>query len=124
MVARRLGAAAALSGLDNLVDHGDDGRLGPLLWRTRTMRSFGMRVVANFFRAGPTTEPELLRELPGMLDRIDGWVEDGVLNGDELYAADFVIAPSLALLSYRRDLRPEVERRPATRLLDRLLPAP
>ena len=62
--------------------------------------------------------------LPAMLDRIDGWIESGVLDGEELNAADFVIAPSLALLTYRRDLRPEIERRPAIGLIDRLLPEP
>ena len=59
-----------------------------------------------------------------MLDRIDGWVEAGVLNGQELNAADFMIASSLALLTYRRDLRPELERRPLIGLVDRVLPEP
>jgi glutathione S-transferase len=124
MLARRLTAAAGRRGLDALVDGGARGRLGPLLWRRPAARSLGVRLVANFFRAGARTEPELLAALPGMLDRVDDWIESGVLNGDDLYAADLVIAPSLALLAYRRDLRPEIERRPAIRLLDRVLPEP
>jgi hypothetical protein len=36
--------------------------------------------------------------------------------------ADFMIAPCLALLCYRRDLRPQIERRPAIHLVDRVLP--
>ena len=59
-----------------------------------------------------------------MLDRVDGWIEAGVLNGEELNAADFMIAPSLALLSYRPDVRQEIEQRRAIELLDRLLPEP
>ena len=35
-----------------------------------------------------------------------------------------MIAPSLALLTYVQDLRPEIERRPAIRLVDRILPEP
>jgi hypothetical protein len=35
-----------------------------------------------------------------------------------------MIAPSLALLSYRLDLRDEIARRPAGRLIDRVLPEP
>jgi glutathione S-transferase len=124
MVARRLAAAACLHGSDGLVDSGGGGRLGPLLWRRPAARRAGIRLVAHFFRAGGRAEPELLAAVPGMLDRVDDWIESGVLNGDELYAADFVIAPSLALLCYRRDVGAEIERRPALRLVDRLLPEP
>jgi hypothetical protein len=35
-----------------------------------------------------------------------------------------MIAPSLALLAYRRDLRPEIESRPCGALLQRVLPEP
>jgi hypothetical protein len=35
-----------------------------------------------------------------------------------------MIAPSVALLTYRRDLVEEVESRPVRALIDRLLPAP
>jgi glutathione S-transferase len=124
MAARRIALAASLHGPDALVNHGDDGRLGPLLWRRRTVRRLGVRLVARAFRVNARTEPQLLAALPGMLDRIDGWIETGVLNGEELYAADYMIASSLALLSYRHDLRPEIERRPAIGLVDRVLPEP
>ena len=33
--------------------------------------------------------------------------------GEELYVADFMIAPSLAILTYRADGAEEIERRPA-----------
>lgn len=67
---------------------------------------------------------DLLAALPGMLDRIDAWIELQVLNGEHLNAADFMIVTSLALLYYRPDIRAELERRPAIRLLDRVLPEP
>lgn len=125
MTARRLTFTATLNGGDGLVDRGDDGRLGPLLWRRRALRLLGARMIGrSVFRSNAEAEPRLMSSLPGMLDRIDEWIEAGVLNGDELYAADFMIAPSLALLSYRHDLRPELERRQSIRLLDRLLPEP
>jgi glutathione S-transferase len=124
MVARRLGLAAAYPRLERMVNHGDDGRLGPILWRGRLRRRAGMRMVGRFFHAGPAAEARMLAELPPMLDRIDTWIAEGVLNAAALTAADHVIAPSLALLGYRRDLRDELERRPLGRLVDRLLPAP
>jgi glutathione S-transferase len=125
MAARRLVLAGALHGRDALVNRASDGRLGPLLWHSETIRYVGARLLGRFvFRTNARSEEDMLAELPGLLDKIDGWIEAGVLNGGELYAADFMIAPSLALLTYRSDLRPEVERRPAIRLVDRILPEP
>jgi glutathione S-transferase len=125
MVARRLVVAAAITAPGELLNGGDDGRLGPLLYRRRAMRSATAHVIARIaFRANPETEASLLAELPGMLDRVDAWINDGVLDGEQLNAADFIIAPSLAVLSYRRELAAEIERRPAISLLDRLLPDP
>jgi glutathione S-transferase len=125
MTARRLTFTAMLHGPDALVNRGANGRLGPLLWKNTTMRLVVAPLIGRIvFRSNAETERELLAALPGTLDRIDEWIDGGVLNGDELNAADFMIAPSLALLCYRRDLRPEIERRPAGRLVDRLLPDP
>jgi glutathione S-transferase len=125
MTARRLVLSALLHGPDALVERGGDGRLGPLLWRQPGIRRVGARFIGRFvFAADERADAELLAALPRALDRIDAWIEGGVLDSDQLYAADFMIAPSLALLSYRRDLRAEIDRRPAVRLLDRILPEP
>jgi glutathione S-transferase len=125
MAARRMALAAARHGRDAMVNRADDGRLGPLLWRNQAMRLIGTRMLALLiFGVDGGAEAKLRADLPGLLDRIDGWIEAGVLNGLELNAADFMIAPSLALLSYCRDLRPELERRPLVGLIDRVLPEP
>ena len=63
-------------------------------------------------------------DLPELLDRVDAWIAEGVLGGPELNAADFMVAPSLALILYRDDVKPMFEGRPALELVDRLLPAP
>lgn len=124
MAARRLVLTASLHP-EVLVNRASDGRLGPLLFRSESLRLHGTRLFARFvFRANRDAEQELLASLPGQLDQIDGWVESGVLDGDALNAADLMITPSLALLSYRSDVRPELERRPLIRLLDRILPEP
>jgi glutathione S-transferase len=125
MTARRLGLSGVLHGPDAMVDRGRDGRLGPILWRHDWVRLVGARFVGRTtFATGLSSDVALLESLPEMLDRIDGWVEAGVLNGPDLNAADFMIAPSVALLTYRRDLVGEVEGRPVRALLDRVLPAP
>lgn len=63
-----------------------------------------------------------LADLPGHLDKIDSWIEQGVLDGDDLNAADFQIATSLRLLLCIDDLLPLIENRPAGGLARRVAP--
>ena len=63
-----------------------------------------------------------LAALPGMLQRIDDWCEAGVLDDDQLNAADFQIAPSIRLAMTCEDLRPHISDRPAGRLATRVVP--
>jgi glutathione S-transferase len=56
------------------------------------------------------------------LDRVDGWIAEGVLGGEQLHCADYAVAPSLALVDDIVALRPELRRRPLCELLDRVLP--
>ena len=63
-----------------------------------------------------------LAAFPGWLDRIDGWIEDGVLGAEPPSAADFQIASALALAMTMDDLRPPIEARPAGELVTRLVP--
>jgi glutathione S-transferase len=119
MVARRLGLACVDARTAG------DGRLGPLLYRNAAVRRAGVSFVRRFvFTTGDAAEADLRARLPAMLDRVDAWVADGTLNGDRLYAADYVVAPSLALLTYAPDLRGELATRPLMALIDRVLPQP
>jgi glutathione S-transferase len=125
MFARRILFPLALRDPAGATDVAADGRLGHLLYRSALARrviipSAG-RVV---FNVGPDTERELIAELPGKLDRVDSWIADGVLGADQLNAADFMVAPSLALILYHPDVAPMFESRPALELVDRLLPEP
>ena len=63
-----------------------------------------------------------LAELDSMLARIDEWIGVGVLDGEELNAADFQIGASVRLLLTFHDLRPLIEDRPACRLARRAVP--
>jgi glutathione S-transferase len=53
-----------------------------------------------------------LEALPGMLDRVDGYVADGVIDPGEPNAAALQIAPSMRLLGCFDDFKPLLEGRP------------
>jgi len=126
MAARRIVLIAGARNPAELHAAGADGPLGALLSGSALHRRAIANVAARtVFSAGGEREREQIAALPAMLDRIDAWMGEGVLNGERLYMADFVIAPSLALLDYRLDLREEVRGRPGFALVERVLrPAP
>jgi glutathione S-transferase len=123
MAARRIVLAAAARGVHELHDRGGSGRLGALLAHNERVRVVDGWVAGRIaFRASASSERTLLEELPAWLDKIDEWIRRGVLGGPQLTAADYMIVPSVALLSYRHDLRAGIEARPVGSLLDRVLP--
>jgi glutathione S-transferase len=65
-----------------------------------------------------------IARLPEVLDHVDRLIAEGILNGAELNAADFQIAPSIRLLMAFDDLKPAIEGRPAAALATRVLPEP
>jgi len=65
---------------------------------------------------------QALAAMPAMLDKVDAWIADGVLGGEQLNAADFQVAPSLRLAMTLEDLRPAIEGRPAGKLAMRVSP--
>jgi glutathione S-transferase len=125
MAARRIPGTAIVGDPGTFSRSAGDGRLGYLLYkRALTRRLVIPRLLRDVFAAGPAAERDLLAELPSMLDRIDAWIVDGVLGGAQLNAADFMVAPCLALILYRPDVLPVFEGRPALALVNRLLPEP
>jgi glutathione S-transferase len=54
--------------------------------------------------------------LGGQLDRVDRWIGDGLIGGDEPNAADLQIGSTIRLLLSIGDLRPLIEGRPAATL--------
>jgi glutathione S-transferase len=125
MAARRILGASVARDPAKFARETGDGRMGYLLYKKeRARRLVVPYILTRVFRASPKRDEELLAELSGMLDRIDGLIGEGVLGGPQLNAADFMVAPSLALVLYRSDLKPMFEGRPALDLVDRLLPEP
>jgi glutathione S-transferase len=125
MAARRIALAWAARDPAASSRSGADGRMGYLLYRRALARRLIIPMIGRLiFAVDRGAEQELLADLPGMLDRVDAWIADGVLGGAQLNAADFMVAPSLALILYRPDVLPQFEGRPALDLVDRLLPEP
>jgi glutathione S-transferase len=63
-----------------------------------------------------------LAKLAGMLQKVDDLIAAGTLDGEQLNAADFQIAPSLRLAMTFQDLRSLIDARPAGKLARRVIP--
>jgi hypothetical protein len=125
MAARRILGAAVTRDPEGMSRRAEDGRLGYLLYRRERVRRLVVPwILRGTFATGPDPDRDPMADLPEMLDRVDAWIGEGVLGGEKLNAADFMVAPSLALILYRPDAEPLFEDRPALDLVDRLLPEP
>jgi glutathione S-transferase len=74
------------------------------------------RLMAGKNKARDETARADLAALPGQLDRIDGWIADGLLGGDRPNAADLQIGSTIRLLMSIGDVRPLISERPAAGL--------
>jgi glutathione S-transferase len=63
-----------------------------------------------------------LESLGGLLQHVDDLIAAGTINGPELNAADFQIAPTIRLAMTLQDLRPLIEGRPAEEFAKRVQP--
>lgn len=97
-------------------------RWPPMRLALRICAPLIIRLATGAHRASDPAGREDVALLPERLDRIDGWIEDGLLNGPELNAADFQIAPNVTALMLADDLRPFVEQRPAAAFARRIAP--
>jgi len=118
--ARRMVASTGARDPDALTGRGGEGRLGPLLSPYDQPRRVIARLVLVAFRAGKEQLRDDRERTGEILDQVDAWIADGVLNGDELRSPDFAVAPSLALVEYIVALQPELRRRPLNQLIERV----
>lgn len=105
-----------------LRSYSEGARLGAPLGLLMKTAAPIVALAARFNEASDENARQALAALPPMLDRIDAWIESGVLNGEQPNVADFQIAPSLGLAMTLDDLRPAIENRPAGALARRLVP--
>jgi glutathione S-transferase len=105
-----------------LRSYSEGARLGAPLGLLMKTAAPIVALSARFNEADDESARKALAALPAMLDKVDAWVESGVINGAQLNAADFQIAPSIGLAMTLDDLRPAIENRPAAKLARRLVP--
>jgi glutathione S-transferase len=121
-VARRLVWGALKRDHSTIESYLEGARLGvPTGLAARTAAPI-VALSARLNRARDDAVRADLAVLPELLDRVDGWVEDGVLGGGEPNAADYQVATSVRLLLTLDDLRPAIEARPAGRLALAVVP--
>jgi glutathione S-transferase len=118
--ARRMVASAGAKDPDALAGRGAEGRLGRLLTRRERPRRIVARAVLKAFRVTRAQQEEDRARTGEILDQVDVWIADGVLNGDELRSPDLAIASSLALVEYVVALQPELRRWPLIELVERV----
>jgi glutathione S-transferase len=97
--------------------------LGPLaVPRNAWLRARLMPRVFKTYCITGATVGEDFKALPVMLDKLDGYVADGVLDCRRLTAADLQIAPLIAALSGIDDLGAEIAWRRVAALASRVMP--
>jgi glutathione S-transferase len=74
------------------------------------------RMMAKLNKATDEAARADLLALGAQLTRIDGWIEEGLLGGEQPNAADLQIGATIRLLMSIGDVRPLIENRPAARL--------
>jgi glutathione S-transferase len=105
-----------------LASYSEGARLGiPIGLAVKTAAPI-VSLAARFNGATDENVRADLASFPEDLDRIDGWIAEGVLDGEELNAADYQIATSVRLAMTLDDLRPAIERRPAGEHALRVVP--
>ncbi|HEX3911802.1 MAG TPA: glutathione S-transferase N-terminal domain-containing protein [Solirubrobacteraceae bacterium] len=115
-IPRRVLYLAFLSRPEAMLTYASEAKL-PLpigLMRPALPLTARLMAIKNKAREGAVRED--LAALPGMLERIDGWIADGLLGGEQPNAADLQIGSTVRLLLTVADLRPLLEAHRAAEL--------
>jgi glutathione S-transferase len=110
-VPRRILDVGFLRRPDTMESYAGDERLPlprPVLRPTMPLTA---RMMAMKNKASDDAARADIAALPGQLDRIDAWIEDGLLGGGQPNAADLQIGSTIRLLMSIGDMRPLIEGR-------------
>jgi glutathione S-transferase len=122
-IARELIWAGAVRRPEALVSYGANSRLPVPGGVLRLSAPLIARAERRLNRTDEPTARRRLAELPEHLDRIDGWLADGTLQGaGHPNAADLQILSTVRLLATFGDVRPLLDERPCVRAARELFP--
>ena len=123
-VPRRLLDAAFLRDPQAMGGYAEGAKLPLSVERMRPLMGLTARGMAWRNHATDERAREDVRGLPAQLDRIDGWIGEGLLGGERPNAADLQIGSSIRLLTTLGDVRALIEGRPAAALSRYFPPQP
>lgn len=95
----------------------DDARLPLPRALLRPAMPLTARAMALRNRATDANARADMAALPMQLDRVDGWIAEGLLGGERPNAADLQVGSTVRLLMSIGDVRPLIEGRPAAALI-------
>jgi glutathione S-transferase len=122
-LARRVVWAAIRRDPATTMRYSDGAQLPVPRWFARVNAPVVSWLASRVNGAGDLAVRADLLSLPGHLDRVDGWIDRGVLGGEAVNAADLQVAASLRLLLTVGDVAPLVDARPAGALARRVFPS-
>jgi glutathione S-transferase len=112
-VVRRLLVAALARSPSSMMSYAGDAKLPLPIPVLRPTLPLATRLIVKQRRADDQTVSADLAALPRQLERIDAWIADGLLGGEQPNAADLQIGSSIRLLQTINDVRPLIEGPPA-----------
>jgi glutathione S-transferase len=115
-VPRRILDVAFLRRPDAMLSYAGDAKLALPVGLMRPALPLTARLMALKNGARDDAARADIAALPGQLDRIDGWIADGLLGGEQPNAADLQIGSTIRILMSIGDVRPLIAGRPAAGL--------
>jgi glutathione S-transferase len=123
-VPRRLIDVGFLREPDAMLSYVGDARLPLPMALLRPATGLTARLMAMKNHAREETARADIAALPVQLDRVDAWIADGTLGGEQPNAADLQIGSTIRLLLTITDVRPLVAERPCAALARYFPPLP
>jgi glutathione S-transferase len=115
-VPRRILDLAFLSNPEAMLSYAADAKLPLPKGLQRPAAPLTAKLMALKNKARQDAVRADLAALPAQLDRVDGWIADGLLGGEQPNAADLQIGSTIRLLLTLDDMRPLIEAHPAAAL--------